>query len=73
MTNKEAIEILKPLTEYSVDKNGIATFPMVSTPLQAEALDLAIKALEQIDLIKFNIHALNKLIEEAEDVEFGRF
>lgn len=46
MTNKEAIETLKPLTEYSVDKNGIGTFPMVSTPLQAEALDLAIKALE---------------------------
>jgi hypothetical protein len=47
MTNKEAIEILKPLTEYSVDKNGIGTFPMVSTPLQAEALGLAIEALEE--------------------------
>jgi len=49
MNNKEAIETLKPLTEYSVDKNGIGTFPMVSTPLQAEALGLAIKALEFID------------------------
>jgi hypothetical protein len=46
MTNKEAIEILKPLTEYS-DKNGIGTFPMVSTLLQVEALDIAIKALER--------------------------
>lgn len=47
MTNKEAIQILMPLTEYSVDENGIGTFPMVSTPLQAEALNLAIKALEE--------------------------
>lgn len=51
MTNKEAIEILKPLTGYNVDKNGIGTFPMVSTPLQAEALDLAIKALHIVDII----------------------
>ena len=41
MTNKEAIQILMPLTEYSVDENGIGTFPMVSTPLQAEALILS--------------------------------
>lgn len=47
MTNKEAIELLRPLTGYSVSENGIGTFPMVSTPLQAEALDLAIKALEE--------------------------
>lgn len=47
MKNKKAIEILKPLTECSVDDNGIGTFPMVSTPLQVEALDLAIKALEE--------------------------
>lgn len=53
MTNKEAIEILKPLTEYSVDKNGIGTFPIVSTPLQAEALDLAIKALEEPEQGRF--------------------
>ena len=47
MTNKEAIEILKPLTEIKINENGIGTFPVVNTPLQAEALDLAIKALEQ--------------------------
>jgi len=49
MTNKEAIEQLLPLAKYSVDKNGVGTFPMVSTPLQAEAIDLAIKALEFIE------------------------
>ena len=46
MTDKEAIEILKPLTKYRVE-NGIGTFPMVNTSLQAEALELAIKALEE--------------------------
>ena len=51
MTNKEAIELLKPLTEYSVNKNGFGTFPMVSTPLQVEALELAIKALRRVDCI----------------------
>lgn len=49
MKNRKAIEILKPLTECSVDDNGIGTFPMVSTPLQVEALELAIKALEEQD------------------------
>lgn len=33
----------------------------------AEALELAIQALEQIDLIKFNIHALQELIKEQGD------
>ena len=47
MTNKEAIEILKPLTEVKINENGIGTFPVVSTPLQAEALEIAIKALEE--------------------------
>lgn len=47
MSNEEAIEILKPLTECDVDDNGIGTFPMVSTPLQVEALNFAIKALEE--------------------------
>ena len=47
MTNKEAIELLKPLTEYKVNKDGIGTFPIVYTPSQVEALDLAIKALER--------------------------
>ena len=47
MISEEAIQILKPLTECSVDENGVGTFPMVSTSLQAEALELAIKALEE--------------------------
>ena len=37
------------------------------TDKDRQALNLAIKALEQIDLIKFNIHALNKLIEEVKE------
>lgn len=45
MTNKEAIELLKPLTEYSVNESGVGTFPIVYTPSQVEALTLAIKAL----------------------------
>lgn len=65
MTDKEAIEILKPLTEYCV-KNGIGTFPMVSTSLQAEALNLAIEALEKrpTEEITFDtlVHKLNLLI-----------
>lgn len=50
MTNKEAIEKIKEISFMTGYK---------------EALDLAIKALEKIDLIKFNIHALNELIEEV--------
>ena len=46
MTNKEAIELLKPLTEYSVNENGVGTFPVVYTPSQVEALELAIVALK---------------------------
>lgn len=66
MTDKEAIEILKPLRKYSVDENGIGTFPMVSDPLQAEALGLAIEALEKrpTEEIAFDTldHKLNLLI-----------
>lgn len=58
MTNREAIELLKRATLFE---------PTLENRDYPEALDLAIKALEQIDLIKFNIHALNKLIEEAEN------
>ena len=65
MTDKEAIEILKPLTEYHIE-NGIGTFPMVSTSLQAEALNFAIEALEErpIEEIAFDtlVHKLNLLI-----------
>ncbi len=59
MTNKDAISIIKIIGEDYIPRT---TFQEVN-----EALDIAIKALEQIDLIKFNIHALNKLIEEAEN------
>lgn len=50
MTCKEAIEILKPLTGYTIDENGICTFPMVSALSQAEALELAISALKCVDM-----------------------
>lgn len=50
MTNKEAIELLKSLTKYRVN-NWIGSFPMVSTPSQVEALNLAIKALRRADCI----------------------
>lgn len=46
MTNKEAIEELKPLTKLRVE-NDIGTFPMVYTSAQVEALNMAIKALEE--------------------------
>lgn len=53
MTNKEAIEELKPLTKYSIDKNGVVgTFPMVWRPEQVEALNLAIKALCIVNIIE---------------------
>lgn len=52
MTNKEASEKLKEILFMTGYK---------------EALDLAIKALETIDLIKFNIHALNELVKDAEN------
>lgn len=49
MTSKEAIKILQPLTEYIADENGIATWHMINTLSQIEALNLAIKALEGAD------------------------
>lgn len=50
MTSKEAIEILQPLTEYIADENGIATWHMINTLSQIEAIKLAISALKSIDL-----------------------
>ena len=50
MTNKEAIKILKPLTECIVDENGIATWHMINTLSQIEAIKLAISALQSIDM-----------------------
>ena len=58
MTNKEAKAILTHNCQYQ---------ELIDNSYQYEALDLAIKALEQIDLIKFNIYVLNKLIEEVEN------
>ena len=58
MTNKEAKAILTHNWQYQ---------ELIDDSYQYEALDLAIKALEQIDLIKFNIYVLNKLIEEVEN------
>ena len=57
MTNKEAIEELKPLTKYSIDKNGVVgSFPMVWRPEQVKALNLAIKALEEVEGLPENLH-----------------
>lgn len=52
MTNKEAIEDIK---------NNI--LPVVG----GKSLVMAIKALETIDRIKFNVYALNELLQEAEN------
>lgn len=55
MTNKEAIKLFRFYQgEIICDKE------------MKEALDLAIKALEVIDLIKFNAWALNELISKQE-------
>ena len=68
MTNKEAIAILRPLFEQCKGINGcLGYIEHYFSKDEEMALDLAIKALEQIDLIKFNIHALNKLIEEVKE------
>ncbi len=53
MTNREAANELK---NYHREDGTVP-----------EEITLAIKALEQIDLIEFNIHALNELIKEADN------
>lgn len=50
MNNKEAIDRLNDM--QSRCENGY----------EAEAINRAIKALETIDMIKFNVYALNELI-----------
>lgn len=65
MTNKEAIEII----EAYKDRLTSSCSNLLDEDICA--FDLAIKALKQIDLIKFNIHALNKLIEEIENENQG--
>ena len=59
MTNKEAIEILNMVNKQA--KNQPHEF--------YEALYMAIKALNLIERIKFNVYALNKLINELEEEE----
>lgn len=54
MTNKEAIRVFDTL------KTTIKNQPLYVY----EALDLAYAALMKIDLIKFNVHALNELLKE---------
>lgn len=56
MTNKEAIEILQ--REDSV---------CIETDEALEAYELAIEALKKMDLIKFNVYALNELMKEADN------
>lgn len=56
MTNKLAIMDLKDIRDY-----------LIECHYNVEALDYAIKALEQMELIKFNIHALRELMKEAEN------
>ena len=61
MKNKTAIRVLEQIEYY------LKTHTNESCEEEHTAIALAIKALKQIELIKFNIHALNKLIEEAEN------
>lgn len=58
MTNKEAIAILTHNWKYR---------ELIDNPYQYEALDLAIKALNSIERIKFNAYALNELINELKE------
>lgn len=60
MTNKEAVAILKELPDRIVSM----LMPLDMDFDYKEALECAIRALEQIDLIKFNIHALQELTKE---------
>lgn len=59
MTNKEAIDLLLKSQIFLARNCGKADM--------YNAVELAIKALDQIELIKFNIHALRELMKEAEN------
>ena len=61
MTNKKAIKVLENIEYY------LKTHTNESCEEEHTALALAIKALEKIDLIEFNIYALNELIKEADN------
>lgn len=76
MNNKEAVKELKPLTKYSIAKNGVVgTFPMVWRPGQVEALNLAIKALnmvEQLENMRDNLYRLYEVEKGNDDYSYGR-
>lgn len=55
MTYKEAIEVLIGMRDY--DKTVCER--------DCVALDMAIKAMESINMIRFNVFALNSLIQEG--------
>lgn len=55
MTNKEAIDRLSIMQGRC--ENGY----------DEEAFEIAIKSLEKIESIKFNVYAINKLLKEADN------
>lgn len=57
MSNEEAIRILE------VDKAYLYPDECYNT----KAYDLAIEALRKMDLIKFNVYALNELLREVDN------
>lgn len=57
MTNEEAIKVLE------VDKAYLYPDDCYNTG----AYDMAIEALRKMDLIKFNVYALNELLKEADN------
>ena len=59
MTNKEAINILSSLPLQAPSDSELVDIQT--------AVRMAIKALEQLNLLRFNIHALNELIKETDE------
>lgn len=59
MTNQQAINILLSLPLQAPSDGEMVEIQT--------AVKMAVKALEQINLIKFNIYALNELIKEADN------
>ena len=55
MTNKEAIELLKPLTQFS-KRNGLCNCPVVSDEETANAVRLAIKVLTDRAVIEASLN-----------------
>lgn len=61
MKNEDAIKILVG------NKNFYERIIRPYDREMVEALNIAIKVLETIDKIKFNVYALNELLQEAEN------